>query len=110
AGAAGSGQMNDDVELSESEREALAGAKRPMAAPPAVENAIIAQLRSRGLLASRRARPLRWLTMAAALVAAFVGGAAFQRTAAAPGAQGPRFLLLLYGGDSAAPGRRGEYG
>jgi hypothetical protein len=102
--------MNDDA-LSDAERQALASLKRDLPPPRTAEGEIISALRARGLLRSPRSEWLRRMTAAAAVTCAFGSGALWQRSVRSNGnTQEPRFMLLLYGGDThAATDRRAEY-
>ena len=94
--------MMDDLELPQDERRALAELKLDLAAPADVEARIVGALRDRGII-RRRASPIRWAAAAAVLILAFSAGVwSGVRAARGSLAHGPRFVLLLYGGDSSA--------
>ncbi len=92
-------------ELTPDERSAIDALPREALPPAGLEDATVAALRARGLLASGRARR-RWrgVQLVAGLAAAtslFLGGLALGRRAAETGdggRTGPRYLLLLYEG------------
>ena len=102
--------MNDD-ELSPDEREALANLKRDVLPPAGVEAQTIAALRSRGLLRAGQVPLFRGIAAAAVLLCAFASGVAWDRSVArTPTVREPRFMLLLYGGDTVdRVDRRAEY-
>jgi hypothetical protein len=77
----------------------LSRLKRDVAPPPALEERTVASLRAARMLSPRRSQPLRWLVTAAAIAVAFAGGIVAARATPSP-ASGPRFVLLLYGGDA----------
>ena len=94
--------MMDDLELPEDERRALAALKRDLSPPFDAEARIVDALRARGVI-RRRVSPVQWAAAAALLMLAFGAGAWLERRASqATIARGPRFVLLLYGGDSTA--------
>jgi hypothetical protein len=113
---------NDDAELPQHDREALARLADGDVAPQGLEGQVVDHLRARGLLrGSARRRRLTW--MAAMLIASAatfgLGRHLGARQAAAIGGpkSGPEFLVLLYedqGFDRGAPGeeraRVVEYG
>ncbi|HTD51632.1 MAG TPA: YciI family protein [Thermoanaerobaculia bacterium] len=70
-------EMNDtDDGWTQSEREALSAQRLDLAAPEALERAVVKELEARGLLERRRRRP-RWLRSVAVLAGAaalFAGG------------------------------------
>jgi hypothetical protein len=110
--------MNDEhQDLSPDERKALGAMKQDRQPPARVEQAILHTLRQRGLLAVRRrwSLPVIAAAVVALVLAAWLGAqwqtrrASIERT---PLAQ-PRFVILLYAGDSMANAdgvtRRDEY-
>lgn len=107
--------MNEpNGDLTREEREAIARLPREAPPPPALEDATVASLVSRGLLRGRRPRrrALEWGLVAAAAVALFVGGYfTGQGGRGMPAPDLPRFLLLLYEGPEyrdIPPGREAE--
>jgi hypothetical protein len=97
--------------LSDTERRALAGLKRDLQPPPGAEARTVAALRARGLLRSTSSRRLQWIAAACVVAGAFAAGTLWQRTARQSDTiRGPRFMLLLYGGETNDAGdRRNEY-
>jgi hypothetical protein len=101
--------MNDEGDWSESERHALAGERRDVSPPADAERRILAALRRSGAVQPRRST-LGWVAAAAALAIAFAGGAWSQQLRShAVRSDSPRFILLLYGGESGDADRRREY-
>ena len=101
--------MNDELELSEAERRALAAAKRDRNAPGGVEDQVLTALRSHRLLRPRMSRA-GLFAAAAAVAVGFLAGTWWQRATPSNGSSGPRFVLLLYGGETnESPDRRREY-
>lgn len=103
--------MTDD-ELTPQQADALSKARQPIPPPAALEDQAVMLLRQRGLLGRRPlGRAATWIAIAASLIA-LAGWFAVRRPAAP--AQGPRFVLLLYGGAGFHAGepasRREEYG
>jgi len=86
--------MDEQIELSESERQALQSAFGEKS-PPSLEDRVFATLRRQGLVRNPYRRMARWMGGIAAAVALVASGvlAERQRTAPPPGEQ---FMLLLY--------------
>jgi hypothetical protein len=94
--------MTDDLELPQAERRALAEFKRDLSPPDDSEARIVDALRARGVI-RRRVSPMQWAAAAALLILVFSAGVWSGRPASQRNvARGPRFVLLLYGGDSSA--------
>jgi len=92
---------NPNDELTRAEREAYASLREGFAPPEALEERVVAAMRSRGLLGPRRPRLMaagRWVAALAAGVLLFVAGLAIGRgSAPAPvRSESPRFMLLLH--------------
>jgi len=86
--------MDEEIELTSSEREALRSAfQEPL--PLALEDRVVATLRRQGLLRNRYRRMARWTAGMAAALALFASGAFLERVRAAP-PPGEQFMLLLY--------------
>ena len=102
--------MTNDLELREAERRALAELKRDLSPPADAEARIVDALRARGVI-RRRVSPMEWVAAAALLIAVFSAGVWSGRPASPQNpARGPRFVLLLYGGDAGTGSdRHGEY-
>jgi len=101
--------MNDDGELSDPERHALAAARRDLDPPGRVEAQVLAALRAQQVLRSRWPR-LGLIAAAAAVATAFFAGTMWERATVSKTPSGPRFALLLYGGETTdSPDRRREY-
>jgi hypothetical protein len=102
-------------ELTPEERAAIDGLPRGAVPPRGLEDATVAALRARGLLAPTRS-PLRrrGIQLIAGLAAAatlFLGGLLLGRRGVATGESGggaPRFVLLLYEGSGYAQPRPGQ--
>lgn len=106
-------ESND--ELTSDERAAIGALPREAVPPSGLEDATVAALRARGLLAPARAhRRWRGIPMLAGLAAAvtlFLGGLMLGRRGSAAGetgGSGPRFVLLLYEGPGYAQPRAGQ--
>ncbi len=104
--------MSDtDDGLSRDEEEALRAMKRDECPPPRIEHAIVDALRRDGLIAPQPRQ--RWpLLAAAAAVVAFIAGMNVpHRAPRGTESSQPRFVLLLYSGETRAsrPGHREEY-
>jgi hypothetical protein len=103
--------MNDDVELSVDERDALTSMKRDAAPPQHIERALVGALRRQGLIRTPR-RP--WLLPTVAAAAVLIGFAAGYWGSLKYGdaqSAGPRYVLLLYAGSEGTPssGHHDEY-
>jgi hypothetical protein len=96
--------MSDDRpsgDLTREERDALSGARQDRDAPAQILEAVVADLRQRGLLRhdQRRATAWRAASWAAGLAAAFLAGwlaASLAHPGEIPSPAGARYMLLLY--------------
>jgi hypothetical protein len=102
-------------ELTPDERAAIGALPREALPPTSLEDATVAALRARGLLAParshRRWRGIQMLAGLAAAMALFLGGLLLGRRgspAAEAGGTGPRFMLLLYEGPAYAQPPAGQ--
>lgn len=98
-------------ELTRQEREVLARLPREAAPPPALEEATVSALRSRGLLRpGRRVRaPQVGLALAASILLFLAGfGLGRRERAGPPDGEGARFALLLYEGPEYRPAPAGR--
>jgi hypothetical protein len=111
--------MNDDTPLTEEERDRFRRARLDVAAPRGLEERTVAALRERGLIRRPRRQIAAVLALAAAVLL-MVGAVAWMVThragpasSAIAVATGPRYMLLLYGGEEPITGtaadRRREY-
>ena len=92
--------MTDDLELPPAERRALAEFKRDLLPPADAEARIVDSLRARGVI-RQRVSTMQWAAAAALMIFAFGAGVWSGRPASQRNvARSPRFVLLLYGGDS----------
>jgi hypothetical protein len=93
---------NQDPELDPGLRRDMSALSREHAPPPELEDRVVAELKRRGLIAPRAARPWRrWaLRAAAAIVAIGIGFLAGRFSDKPPAPKGERFLLLLVGDPS----------
>jgi hypothetical protein len=96
--------MTGPDDLTEPERAALQALREDAAAPPRLEEAVVAALARRGLV--RASRSKKWLAPVAAAAAAFglgilAGSAMAHRPA--PAAAAERYVLLLEGADTPTP-------
>ena len=108
--------MNDN-ELSPEERDTLRSLKLEMQPPDRVEGAVRNLLRRDGFFAAPPWQVWRWLAIASCSFAVVMTVALMSslgsRTGSGPSAVSPRFMMLLYAGDSGVTGtdsdRRREY-
>jgi hypothetical protein len=93
--------MQDD-QLSPEERARLDALPRTVDPPYDLEDRVVRRLRAEGTLRPRR-RLTPWWQVAAALAIFLAGVAAGRVELPAAEPEGPRYLLLLYGGEPATP-------
>jgi hypothetical protein len=106
--------MDDDT-LTRDERAALDSLAREVTPPDGLEDRVAADLRAAGAFTPRRPRSRAWAVAVAAAVLLFAAGFATARMASrSDDSTTPRFLLLLYGGDTTSAAdlaaRVAEYG
>lgn len=101
-----------DGELSQSERDAIAGLRREAPPPRSLEDATVAALERRGLLVapSNPARRLAWIGagIAASLVMFGAGLVLGRRPPAGSPESGSRYVMLLYEGPTYVPPPQGH--
>ena len=112
---------NDNIELSPEERQALRSMRSDEQPPPRIEDDVVRSLRRDGLLDDVsvppyvRGRRWWWVGAASAAAAAVLTTWIVLRSPAggpaSPASAGPRFVLLLYGGEprGSGPSRHDEY-
>lgn len=98
--------MTQDDDWTAGEEQALRALADEVPPGPALEASVVARLRSRGMIGSRRPRLLPWAVRS--LAASLLLCAGFFLGRAAPTDAAPRFALLLYGGSASDPARSAE--